>query len=35
MHGDDGAAECSLYDGITLPVNCCYVHKRDFMYIVF
>ena len=33
VHGDDG--ECSLYDGITLPMNCCYVHKEDFMYIVF
>ena len=33
VHGDDGA--CSLYDRITLLVNCCYVHNGYFMYIIF
>ena len=33
VHGDDG--EGSLYYRITLPMNCCYVQKGDFMYICF
>ena len=33
VHGDMSA--WSIYDRITLPVNCCYVHKGDFMYIFF